>query len=77
LESLTTMKTFLVLLLLAGCSGPTAAARTNYGVEEARCILNERAIVDRTGTTREQDHADLLIERARCDQALIAIGGAP
>jgi Tfp pilus assembly protein PilV len=48
-----------------------------YTAEVALCIANERAIVDREGTSREQDAADLAAERARCDAALAAIGGEP
>jgi hypothetical protein len=66
-------------LLFAGaaCSGPSAAVRTSYGIEEAHCIANERALVSRTGHTLEEDQRDLALERARCDAALAAIGGAP
>lgn len=62
----------LLAALLTACSGPTAAVRTAYSVEVAHCIANERAIVDRQGTTEEQDRADLAAERARCDAALSA-----
>jgi hypothetical protein len=58
-------------------SGATCSAspitRQRYAEEMARCISNERAIVDREGSTREQDEADLAAERARCDAALDAI----
>lgn len=61
-------------LLLASC-GASAELRASYSLEVTRCIANERAIVDRQGSTREQDEADLAIERARCDAALAAIEG--
>jgi hypothetical protein len=65
-------------LLLSGAScGASADIRTRYAVEVARCTANERAIVDREGTSLEQDREDLEVERARCDAALAAIGGAP
>lgn len=60
-------------LLLGACGGASAEVRAAYSVEVARCIANERAIVDRQGTTREQDQSDLAAERARCDAALQAI----
>jgi hypothetical protein len=63
--------------VVLGCGGATGATRTDYAVEQGHCIANERAIVDRTGTTLEQDQADLATERHRCDAALAAIGGAP
>lgn len=57
--------------------GASEATRIAYAAEVARCIANERAIVDREGSTREQDVADLDAERLRCDAALAAIGGEP
>lgn len=60
---------------ISACGGATAEVRTAYSVEVARCVANERAIVDRQGTTADQDRADLAAERARCDAALAAIGG--
>jgi hypothetical protein len=65
------------LALLVGCGGVSAETRTAYAVEQARCLANERAIIAREGTTREQDEADYAAEQARCDAALVAIGGAP
>lgn len=70
------MRFALGLLLLASC-GPSERLRVAYATEVALCIANERAIVDREGTSREEDAADLAAERARCDAALVAIGGAP
>ena len=70
------MRSALILILLTGC-GASAELRARYATEVARCTANERAIVDRQGTTYEQDRADLEVERARCDAALAAIGGAP
>lgn len=58
---------------LAACGGLSAETRTAFAVETARCVSNERAIVDRQGSTREQDELDLATERARCDAALDAI----
>lgn len=67
----------LALVILAGCGAATAEQRTAYAVEQAHCLSEERAIVDRAGTTEEQDRADLAAERARCDAALLAIYGGP
>jgi len=64
-------------LLFGASCGASAELRTRYATEVARCTANERAIVDREGSTYEQDRADLATERARCDAALTAIGGAP
>ena len=60
--------------LMSGC-GASAQTRVAYATEQARCIANERAIVDRAGTTEEADRADLAAERARCDAALSSIEG--
>lgn len=65
---------FLFSVLLPGC-GASAELRTRYATEVARCIANERAIVDRQGTSYEQDLEDLDAERARCNAALEQIGG--
>lgn len=64
-----------VALVAACCQGCGASAATQgaYALEQARCIANEREIVDRAGTTLEQDQAALAAERARCDAALDAI----
>lgn len=62
----------LAVVLLGGC-GASAELRVAYATETARCTQNERAIVDRSGTTAEQDRADLDSERVRCDAALSAI----
>lgn len=70
------MRAILPLVLVLGC-GASAELRARYATEVSRCTANERAIVDRQGTTLEQDRADLEVERARCDAALAAIGGAP
>lgn len=70
------MRSALILILLTGC-GASAELRARYATEVARCTANERAIVDRVGTSFEEDQRDLLAERARCDAALAAIGGAP
>jgi hypothetical protein len=69
--------TGLGLLLTSGCGGASDALRAAYATEAARCVMNERAIVDRQGTTEEQDRADLDAERARCDAALDAIEETP
>lgn len=73
------MRAALVVALALGLSSCVSSAelRARYATEVARCTANERAIIDRTGTTYEQDRADLVVERARCDAALAAIGGAP
>jgi len=63
----------MAVAVMAGCGGPNSNIRALYAAEVQRCIANERAIVDRVGTTREQDEADLAAERARCDAALSAI----
>ena len=71
------MKNILILsALIAGC-GASAEIRTRYATEVSRCIANERAIIDRQGTSYEQDRDDLDVERARCNAALESIGGAP
>ena len=72
------MKLFLMFICLAACSGTSMQVRFAYSIEVARCIANEQAIIDRTGTTEEQDYADLIAERDRCDAALASIvhGGA-
>lgn len=68
------------LPLLSSCGGAQLSAeqRTALAVETQLCVSNERAIVDRQGTTEEQDRADLAAERARCDAARerITHGGA-
>lgn len=66
-----------MLLLLGAHCGASPETRTRYAAEVARCMANERSIIDREGTTLEQDREDLEVERARCDAALAAIGGAP
>jgi hypothetical protein len=68
---------FIYYALHAGCGGATGEVRTAYAVEQARCLANERAIIAREGTTREQDEADYAAEQARCDAELVRIGGAP
>lgn len=57
-------------LALSSC-GPalTTEQRTALAIETQFCISNERAIVDRVGSTREDDERDLAAERARCDEA--------
>ena len=71
------MKNILILSALAAGCGASAEIRTRYATEVSRCIANERAIVDRQGTSYEQDRDDLDVERARCNAALESIGGAP
>jgi hypothetical protein len=63
----------LALLSMGVSCGASEQLRVAYAAEVALCIANERAIVDREGTTREQDLADLAAERARCDAALEAV----
>lgn len=70
----------LVLLLasglaLQGCAGLSPEGRARYSLEMARCLANEREIVDRQGTTYEEDRTDLEAERARCNAALSDIEG--
>jgi hypothetical protein len=67
------MKVVALSVLLASCGGASMETRTAYAVEVAKCIANEQAIVDRSGTTEEQDYADLTAERNRCDAALNAV----
>lgn len=62
--------------VVSGC-GASAATREGYSAEVARCVAAERAIVDREGTSEEEDREALALERSRCDAALAAIGGAP
>ena len=66
----------LTAIILAGC-GASAEIRTRYATEVSHCIANERAIIDRQGTSYEQDREDLDAERARCNAALESIEGAP
>jgi len=67
------------LALLAGCGGASAEVRTAYAIETARCLANERAIVDEgcggldRDACEERDRAALTAERARCDAALRGI----
>jgi hypothetical protein len=61
------------VLLTVGCDGASLQLRTAYATEVARCIANERSIVDRVGTSAEQDQTDLEAERTRCDAALATI----
>lgn len=64
-------------VLALSLSGATCSAspelRARYAEEVARCVATERAIVDREGSTLDEDRADLEFERARCDEALRAI----
>ena len=63
----------LVAQQCAGCGGASPEVRSAYAIEQARCLANERAIIDRAGTGYEEDRADLAAERARCDLALRSI----
>lgn len=68
------MRGLILCLFLAGCGASVSnETRTAYSIEIAHCAANERQIVDRPGTTREQDEHDLAVERARCDAATHAI----
>lgn len=71
------MRIALGVVMLAASCGASEQIRASYAAEVALCIANERAIVDREGTSREEDEAALVAERARCDAALEAIGGRP
>ena len=65
-------------LTLPACGAQlTATQRTALAVETQLCIANERAIVERQGTTEDEDRAALAAERARCDAARAAITEAP
>lgn len=64
---------FALLALVAGCGGASPALVSAYTLEQARCYQNERDIIDRQGTTEEQDYADMAAERERCAAALAAI----
>jgi len=66
----------LVAMMLVGCGGATAAQRTDYAAEVARCVAAERAIVDRESTEAE-DAADLAVLRAECDANLERIEHDP
>lgn len=59
------------LFALTGCAG--AAYAGSYGVVGAACIAQERAIVDRVGSTFEQDTADIALVRTVCDAILTRI----
>jgi len=63
----------LISPLLVGACGSSAQLRAQYASEVARCTQNERHIVARDDSTAEQDDADLAVERARCDAALVTI----
>ncbi len=58
--------------VLCSC-GATNTTRVSYAAELAKCISNERVILERTGTTETQDRRDLAAERARCDAELARI----
>ncbi len=66
------MSAVALVALLDGCV-VSHEVRARYALEHARCLANERAIVDRPGTSYEQDTDDLEAERLRCDAALDAI----
>lgn len=62
-----------LLLVVAGATvgcGASVQTRTNYALEQARCIANQKEIVDREGTTYDQDYEDMVAEIARCDREL-------
>jgi hypothetical protein len=67
------MKAAWVGLVLLGACGASDAMRAAYAEETSRCILNERAIVQREDTSYDEDVAALAAERARCDAALTRI----
>ena len=75
----------LVLLAVAfsGCGAQLSDSQhAALALETQNCLVREREIVLRSGTTEEQDRADTAAERARCDQARAAIvapqdGGTP
>lgn len=71
-----TMSVILHLAILdCSCGAATPAQREGYAAEVARCAANERAIVERPGTSEAEDAEALDTERARCDAALAATYG--
>jgi len=74
--SIESMRHLLLMLLLTGC-GASSATIARYAAEQTLCLRNERAIIDRSGTSEEEDEADYAAEQARCDAALLIIEGAP
>jgi len=68
----------LVTSILQGC-GIREATRTleQFRAVESRCDEGIRDIVDRTGTTAQQDLDDLDHLHAWCREELAAVGGDP
>lgn len=62
-----------LVAMASGCGPTLQQTRVAYQTEVDRCLANEQAIVGRTGTTMDEDAADLATERARCDAALLGI----
>jgi hypothetical protein len=73
-----------VVLLVTGCGGAVEARQQGmhdvldvltdtvdpaYGFAVAACDARADVIVDRTGTTEEQDQRDYAAVRAKCDRA--------
>ena len=67
---------FLLAVLLASCGGASVETRTLYSLESARCVANERAIIDTEYESVESAQAAWEAERARCDAALHQIESA-
>lgn len=72
-ENKRALAAILLLALVVGCGPTLGQTRARYEAEVTHCIDSEQAIVARTGTTADQDAADLAAERARCDAALAGI----
>lgn len=66
-----------VIGIFIGCMscGPSVSTQTrvDYALEVAHCDEEERAIIARQGTTREEDTAAMAAERVRCDEARAAL----
>jgi hypothetical protein len=60
-----------LVLALGGCVSAVPALRLVH----AECLRREEAIITRTGTTAEQDIADMRAEHARCDAERAAARG--
>lgn len=58
------------VLFIGGCGGSYVPM---YASVSAACLAQERSIVDRQGTTEEQDRTDLASIRNVCDDLLLRI----
>jgi hypothetical protein len=59
-----------MLMLAVGCGGAQVSA---YAAVSAACSAQERFIVERDGTTYEQDATDIAATRGVCDAVLARI----